>query len=117
MAHNLGRELGRFISHKDEESRRVEYEKARIFKFIQEEIHTTVFATTDKKGRPVTCVIDIMLADEEKLYFITAKGKSLYQRLMDTNYVAFSGIVGEDTLFSKSVSVRGNVKDIVNHRR
>ena len=29
-------------------------------KYIVDEIHSTVFATVDKAGRPVTCAIDMM---------------------------------------------------------
>ena len=83
-----------------------------IFKFLRDEIHTTVFATTDSDGLPVTCVIDIMLAKEERLYFITAKGKSFYDRLVNRGYVALSGLKGEDTMSSVSVSIKGHVRDI-----
>ena len=37
-------------------------------KYIAEEIHSTVFATVDSQGRPVTCAIDIMDCDEDGLY-------------------------------------------------
>ena len=50
-------------------------------KFLQQEIHTTVAATVDDDGLPVTCAIDIMDADENGLYFLTAKGKGFYHRL------------------------------------
>ena len=29
-------------------------------KYIAEEIHSAIFATIDKEGRPVTCAIDIL---------------------------------------------------------
>ena len=35
-----------------------------IFHILQEEIHSTVFATLDENSLPQTCVIDLMLADE-----------------------------------------------------
>ena len=50
-------------------------------RFIVREIHTTVVATVDEQGLPVTCAIDIMDSDENSLYFLTAKGKSFYERL------------------------------------
>ena len=50
-------------------------------RILKEEIHSTVIATVDKEGKPVTRVIDIMLADEDSLYFITAKGKAFYPSL------------------------------------
>lgn len=83
-----------------------------FFEFIKNEIHTTVFATTDSKGLPVTCIIDIMLTKGEKLYFITAKGKSFYKRLKSAGYVSFSGIKGETTLTSIAVTVKGKVREV-----
>ena len=38
-------------------------------KFLEKEIHTTIIATVDEKGLPVTCAIDIMYSDEKGLYF------------------------------------------------
>mgnify|MGYP000325051462 CR=1 FL=1 len=49
--------------------------------YIVDHIHSTVFATVDSQGRPVTCAIDIMDYDESGLYFLTAKGKNFYDRL------------------------------------
>ena len=48
-----------------------------FLKFIQEQIHTTVVATNNEQGLPVTCAIDIMDYDENGLYFLTAKGATL----------------------------------------
>ncbi|MBR7006189.1 MAG: hypothetical protein IKH98_04705, partial [Candidatus Methanomethylophilaceae archaeon] len=42
----------------------------------EETAHSTVVATVDSDGLPVTCVIDMMYADENGLYFLTAKGKN-----------------------------------------
>lgn len=39
-------------------------------RFIVDEIHSTVVATVDGDGLPVTCVIDMMYADENGLYFL-----------------------------------------------
>ena len=83
-----------------------------ILAVLQGEIHTTVFATVDDDGLPQTCVIDLMLADENGLYFLTAKGKSFYRRLMARPFVAISGMKGEDTLSSVAISVRGRVRCI-----
>ena len=55
-------------------------------RFIVDEIHSTVVATVDGDGLPVTCVIDMMYADENGLYFLTAKGKNFYQRLKDKEF-------------------------------
>lgn len=36
-------------------------QKSDFFRIICEDIHSTVMATVDDNGRPVTCVIDIMV--------------------------------------------------------
>lgn len=81
-------------------------------KFITEGIHTTVAATVDENGLPVTSVIDIMDYDDDGLYFLTAKGKGFYKRLKDKEYISLTGIKGTDTMHSVSVSVRGKIKEI-----
>ena len=81
-------------------------------KYIVDEIHSTVFATVDQEGRPVTCAIDMMDCDENGLYFLTAKGKSFYRRLKQNAYVAFTAMKGEDTMSRVAVSVRGSVREL-----
>lgn len=83
-----------------------------ILNVLQKEIHSTVFATIDSEGLPQTCVIDIMLADETGLYFLTARGKSFYDRLVERPFVAISGMKGGDTLSTVAISVRGEVRNI-----
>ena len=87
---------------------------AEILKYLQEEIHTTVAATVDDGGLPVTCAIDVMDADEKGLYFLTAKGKGFYGRLIKRKYIALTGMKGEDTMSRVAVSVRGNVRELGN---
>ena len=81
-------------------------------KYIVEEIHSTVFATVDEKGCPVTCAIDMMDCDESGLYFLTAKGKKFYERLKTNENIAFTAMKGEDTLSCVAVSVQGKAREI-----
>ncbi len=82
------------------------------FAYLVNEIHTVIAATTDENGLPVTCAIDIMDFDENGLYFLTAKGKNFYQRLKSNQYIAFTGMKGEDTMSRVALSVRGIVKEV-----
>ncbi|GEM_PF-1860117 len=82
------------------------------FRFIVEEIHSTVAATVDENGLPVTCVIDMMDYDEGGLYFLTAKGKNFCKRLRDRQYISVSGMKGRDTMSCTAVSVSGKVTEI-----
>lgn len=52
-----------------------------VLQYLQKEIHSTVAATVDDDGLPATCAIDVMDADENGLYFLTARGKGFYSRL------------------------------------
>lgn len=66
----------------------------KYLEYIVNEIHTTIVATVNENGLPVTCVIDMMYCDENGLYFLTAKGKNFYHRLKDKEYqiIAFLNI-------------------------
>ena len=86
-----------------------------ILRYLQEEIHSVVMATVDDTGLPVTCAVDIMDSDESGLYFLTAKGKGFYERLKICEYVALTGMKGDDTMSCVAVSVRGKVKELGNN--
>lgn len=83
-----------------------------ILEFLQNEIHTAVAATVDENNRPRTCAVDIMLADESGIYFLTAKGKDFYRRLRRSGYISFTGMKGNGTLNTIAVSFWGRVQDI-----
>lgn len=82
------------------------------FSYIVNDIHSTVVATVDNDNLPVTCAVDIMDFDENSLYFLTAKGKSFYSRLINNGVIAFTGLKGNDTMSCVAISVRGKVKEI-----
>lgn len=82
------------------------------FKILVDTIHTVIFATVDENDKPVTCAIDIMDFDKDGLYFLTAKGKQFYSRLKLNSSVLLTGIKGEDTLSSVSITINGMVREI-----
>lgn len=81
-------------------------------KYLVEEIHTTIAATVDNVGLPVTSAIEMMDYDEDGLYFLTARGEGFYQRLVNRGYMSLTGIKGEGTLNSVALSVRGSVQEL-----
>lgn len=81
-------------------------------RYLVKEIHTTIVATVDDEGLPVTAAIDMMDCDENGLYFLTAKGKGFYDRLKKRGFLALTGLKGEDTMSSVAVSVRGRVREL-----
>ena len=80
--------------------------------YIVNEIHTTIIATVDDEGLPVTAAIDMMDSDENGLYFLTAKGKGFYDRLKKRGFLALTAIKGQDTMSSVAVSIRGKVREL-----
>ena len=84
---------------------------------IVHEIHTTIVATVDENGDPVTCAIDMMDCDDTGLSFLTARGKRFYDRLVRTQKLALTALKGEDTMHFVSVSLRGHVTELGPERR
>lgn len=79
--------------------------------YLANEIHRTVVSTLDDDGLPVTAAIDMMMADENGLYFLTARGKNFYERLLQQKFLALTGMKGDDTMSSVAISVRGKVRE------
>ena len=67
-------------------------ESREYLSYLVHEIHTTVVATVDDAGLPVTAAIDMMDADENGVYFLTAKGKGFYDRLLKKISAPFTGV-------------------------
>ena len=76
-------------------------------KLLVEGIHSTTVATIGVDGHPQTRVIDMMLWDEQGVYFLTAKGKAFYTQLMEQGFIALSA-----TKDKVSISLRGQIKNI-----
>lgn len=59
---------------------------------ILREIKDVAFATVDARGLPQVRIIDVMLIDQGKLYFCTARGKDFYHELTASGQVAITGL-------------------------
>ena len=84
----------------------------RYFRYLVDEIHTTIMATVDSGGLPVTAAIDMMDTDGESLYFLTARGKSLYDRLTAKPFISLTALKGETTMTRKALTVHGRVREL-----
>ncbi len=85
--------------------------KQDYLELLVEKIHSTTIATIGADGHPQTRVIDMMLYDEQGVYFLTAKGKAFYAQLMEQGYIALSA-----TKDKISISLRGKIKNISNEK-
>ena len=50
------------------------------------------FATVDEKGCPQARIIDVMLVDDERIYFCTSRGKDFHHQLMRDGKVAVAAM-------------------------
>ena len=66
------------------------------------------FATVAPDGTPRVRIIDVMLVEEDKLYFLTARGKDFYAELTTTGRVAVTGLNDK----WETVRVWGKVKNV-----
>lgn len=80
-------------------------------KMLVEDFHSTTVATIGADGHPQTRIIDMMLWDDNGVYFLTAKGKAFYDQLMEQLYVAVSA-----TKDKKAISLRGRIENIGSER-
>ena len=55
------------------------------------EVKSVTFATVNG-SEPAARIIDVMLVDDDGLYFVTARGKSFYRQLMQSPVVAVSAM-------------------------
>lgn len=59
---------------------------------ILRDVKDAAFATVDKQWVPQVRIIDVMLAENEKIYFCTARGKDFYAQLMRDNHIAVTAV-------------------------
>ncbi len=64
------------------------------------------FATVDERGLPQVRVIDVMLVEDGRLYFCTARGKDFHAQLLRFPQVAIAGLNGQ----WQSVRLSGEAK-------
>ena len=59
---------------------------------ILREIKDVSFASVDEQGNPQVRIIDVMLVEDEKLYFCTSRGKDFHRQLLQHPQIAITGM-------------------------
>lgn len=72
------------------------------------EIRDVAFATVSPDGKPQVRIIDVMLVEDGKLYFCTARGKDFYEQLLATGEVAIAGLTKD----FKDIRLSGSVRKL-----
>lgn len=62
---------------------------------ILRDIKDCAFATVDENGMPQNRIIDVMIVEDEMLYFLTARGKHFYSELLKGGHAAITGLNSE----------------------
>ena len=76
------------------------------------EIKHVAFATIDKDGNPQVRIIDVMIVENETLYFATSRGKDFHSQLIESRKVAITGL----TKNYESIRLMGNVYLVENQK-
>ena len=71
------------------------------------------FATVDENNMPQARIIDVMLVEEGKLYFCTARGKDFYQQLLRNGNVAITGLTSDYQM----VRLMGKAKHLAEQKK
>ncbi len=77
------------------------------------EMKDVAFATVDEEGNPQVRMIDVMLTEGEKLYFLTARGKEFYRQLERDPRVAVTGLNGD----WQSVRLSGRARRLAERKK
>lgn len=80
---------------------------------ILRQIREAAFATVDEAGCPQVRIIDVMAAEEEKLYFLTARGKNFYRELMNTKSAAVTAMTDK----CEMVRLNGRVERLLEQKK
>lgn len=80
--------------------------EAKQFLELIREVKDLAFATVAEDGRPTVRIIDVMLVEDDRLYFLTARGKEFYSQLIAQKFVAITGM----TKNWEMLSLRGSVE-------
>lgn len=80
---------------------------------ILREIKDVAFATVDEKGLPQIRIIDVMIVENEKLYFCTARGKDFYRQIIENGQVAITGM----NKGFQMIRLNGHAKKLEDHRK
>jgi len=75
------------------------------------EVIDGVLSTVDEDGNPQSRIIDIMLIDDETVYFLTARGKDVYKEIIAHPQVSYLNLKN-----NKSIRITGIAKKLENQK-
>ncbi len=84
--------------------------KEECFKQLREVIDA-VLSTVDKDGNPQSRIIDIMHIDNDKIYFLTGRGKHVYEEIMTHPQVSYLSLKD-----NKSIRITGKAHKLDNQK-
>lgn len=84
--------------------------KEECFKQLREVIDATL-STVDENGHPQSRIIDIMHIEDEKIYFLTGRGKDVYKEIMNNPHISYLSLKD-----NKSIRISGKAKKLDNQK-
>lgn len=82
-----------------------------ILRILQEDVKVAIFATVDEEGKPHARPINIGVANEKGIFFMTSPKTHFYQQLQANPHVAITALKQDDYLI-QVMRIEGEVKEI-----
>jgi len=79
---------------------------------ILRDVKDVAFASVDENGIPQNRIIDVMIVENEKLYFCTARGKHFYNQIINNPNLAITGMNSK----YKMVMLKGQAEKLYNSK-
>lgn len=86
-----------------------------ILKILQDDVKVGIFATVDKDGKPHARPINIGVANEEGIFFMTSPKTHFYAQLQDNPNVAIT-VLKQDEYLIQVMRIEGQVRPLGRER-
>lgn len=84
-----------------------------ILSILYKEIHSVVVGMIDSEGHPSSAYLDVMLADDDSIFFMTSNnGRKLIKMLNNSDYISICGKTEGDFFHSKMITIQGRIRNI-----
>lgn len=86
-------------------------EAADFLQILQDDMGIVVISTVDRDGKPHARYINIGVANEDGVFFMTSPKTNFYQQLQDNPYIALVGL-NKDNYLIQVIRMEGRVREI-----
>ncbi len=91
-------------------------EKTELSEILQKDVSRAAASVADEQGMPWSVILDLVMAEDQRLYFAAAKGTVLHTSLQTNPHLAVTIAADRGQTEFQAVSIRGTVKNMGTER-